>query len=82
MMPTGLKPLETAFGEAAMGSASSRHQDKNKCPPHHYVLGDPVNGIVSGYCKYCGVNKRWNCKAVETQVLRFKKDWWPAKPGT
>jgi hypothetical protein len=65
-----------------MSSASSQHQDTNKCPPHHFILGDPVNGIVSGYCRYCGVAKSWNCEATEAQVVRFKRDWWPAKPGS
>ena len=82
MVAAGLKPAKTAFQEAVMSSASSQHKDKNKCPPHHYILGDPVNGIVSGYCKYCGVTKSWNCEAVETQMLQLKTDWWPAKPGT
>jgi hypothetical protein len=82
MMAAALRPVKAAFQEAVMGSASPPNQDKNKCPPHHYILGDPVNGIVFGCCKYCGVTKSWNYDAVEAQILRFKTDWWPAKPGT
>jgi hypothetical protein len=82
MVAAGLKPPKTVLQEAVMNSACSQHQDNNKCPPHHYILGDPVNGIVSGYCKYCGVTKNWNCEAVEAQILRPKTDWWPAKPVT
>jgi hypothetical protein len=82
MVATGLKRRKTALQEAVTSSASSQHQDKKKCPPHHYILGDPVNGIVSGYCKYCGATKSWNCEVVEAQILQCKTDLWPANPGT
>lgn len=29
------------------------------CPPHHYLLRDPVAGRVPGTCKQCGAERDW-----------------------
>lgn len=41
---------------------------------HHWLLGDPAQGVITGHCKHCGANRAFPATADGTDHLRDVRD--------